>query len=277
MIDVPWKRVISPSGCIEHNDSLSQLDHWKHDFRRGSFILRKELSVRSGFLRLSYLWLVLEPLFLALVYYLVFSTLRASLNLTSLFIGLGLMMSFTRGLNSGLNIKLKDGGLMIDRVSSRAVIIGKISILFVDSIFIISGISLVLFFFYDVEILPILLMTFLSAVIVICSHSLYSVFQPIVIMIPDTAKILRFSGLAVFFGSPVLYPLGMTTGLHRTISLYNPFSYFVEPVRYFAINSEDVFLLIPEVALAYCLFFAILIILSIRRIEQIRWRTSTWS
>ena len=277
MIDVPWKRVISPSGCIEHNDSLSQLDHWKHDFRRGSFILRKELSVRSGFLRLSYLWLVLEPLFLALVYYLVFSTLRASLNLTSLFIGLGLMMSFTRGLNSGLNIKLKDGGLMIDRVSSRAVIIGKISILFVDSIFIISGISLVLFFFYDVEILPILLMTFFSTVIVICSHSLYSVFQPIVIMIPDTAKILRFSGLAVFFGSPVLYPLGMTTGLHRTISLYNPFSYFVEPVRYFAINSEDVFLLIPEVALAYCLFFAILIILSIRRIEQIRWRTSTWS
>lgn len=277
MIDVPWKRVISPSGCIEHNDSLSQLDHWKHDFRRGSFILRKELSVRSGFLRLSYLWLVLEPLFLALVYYLVFSTLRASLNLTSLFIGLGLMMSFTRGLNSGLNIKLKDGGLMIDRVSSRAVIIGKISILFVDSIFIISGISLVLFFFYDVGILPILLMTFLSTVIVICSHSLYSVFQPIVIMIPDTAKILRFSGLAVFFGSPVLYPLGMTTGLHRTISLYNPFSYFVEPVRYFAINSEDVFLLIPEVALAYCLFFTILIILSIRRIEQIRWRTSTWS
>ena len=165
---------------------------------------------------------------------------------------------------------------MIDRVSSRAVIIGKISILFVDSIFIISGISSVLFFFYDVEILPILLMTFLSAVIVICSHSLYSVFQPIVIMIPDTAKILRFSGLAVFFGSPVLYPLGMTTGLHRTISLYNPFSYFVEPVRYFAINSEDVFLLIPEVALAYCLFFTILIILSIRRIEQIRWRTSTW-
>ena len=277
MIDVPWKRVISPSGCIEHNDSLSQLDHWKHDFRRGSFILRKELSVRSGLLRLSYLWLVLEPLFLALVYYLVFSTLRASLNLTSLFIGLGLMMGFTRGLNSGLNIKLKDGGLMIDRVSSRAVIIGKISILFVDSIFIISGISLVLFFFYDVEILPILLMTFLSTVIVICSHSLYSVFQPIVIMIPDTAKILRFSGLAVFFGSPVLYPLGMTTGLHRTISLYNPFSYFVEPVRYFAINSEDVFLLIPEVALAYCLFFTILIILSIRRIEQIRWRTSTWS
>ena len=277
MIDVSWQRIITPSGCSEDNDSHSKIEHWRHDFRRGAFILKKELSVRSGPLRLSYLLLILEPLFLALVYYLVFSTLRASLNLTSLFIGLGLMMGFTRGLNSGLNTNLKDGGLMIDRVSSRAVIIGQMLILFVDSIFIISGISLVLFILYGVDILPILLMTFFSILIVMCSHSLYSVFQPIVIMVPDTAKILRFSGLAVFFGSPVLYPLGMTTGLHRTISLYNPFSYFVEPVRYFAINSEDVFLLIPEIAAIYSFLFAILIVISIRRMEKIRWRTSTWS
>ena len=222
---------------------------WSTISERGAFILKKELSVRSGPLRLSYLWLILEPLFLALVYYLVFSTQRASLNLTSLFIGLGLMMGFTRGLNSGLNTNLKDGGLVVTiRLVHVRAIIGQMLILFVDSIFIISGISLVLLLLYGVDILPILLMTFFSILIVMCSHSLYSVFQPIVIVnFPDTAKILRFSGLAVFFGSPVLYPLGMTTGLHRTISLYNPFSYFVEPIRYFAINSEDVFLLIPEV------------------------------
>ena len=272
-----WKRVISNSGYNEGNENLSLYEHWKHDFKRGSFIMRKELSVRSGILRLSYLWLILEPLFLALVYYLVFSTLRASLNLTSLFIGLGLMMGFTRGLTSGLNTRLKDGGLKIDRVSSRAVIIGQMLILFVDAIFTISGISLVLFFLYDVEIMPILLMTLLSILIVICSHSLYSIFQPIVILVPDAAKVLRFSGLTVFFGSPVLYPLGLTTGLHRTISLYNPFSYFVEPVRYFAIDSTDVFLLSPNVAAAYSLLFTILIILSIKRMEQIRWRVSTWS
>tara|TARA_B100000287_G_C20512058_1_gene733451 strand:- start:197 stop:1027 length:831 start_codon:yes stop_codon:yes gene_type:complete len=272
-----WIRKISNSHCIEENDELSLKEHWKHDFRRGFFILRKELSVRSGLLRLSHLWLVLEPLFLTLVYYLVFSTLRANLNLASLFIGLGIMMGFSRGLASGLNTQLKDGGLKIDRVSSRSVIMGQFLILLSDAVFIISGTSIILFLIYDVNLISILLMMLMSILIVLCSHSLYSTFLPLVILVPDAAKLLRFSGLAVFFGSPVLYPLGMTTGMHRTICLYNPFSYFVEPVRHLAIGSDDVFLLHEEVALFYSFFFSALILLSIRRMEKIRWRTSVWS
>lgn len=268
-------RRVTPEMCYE--ESLDSNDALVLDFQRAKFIMKKEYMVNSISYRLSYLWLFLEPLLSALVFYFVFSIIRADFNLTSLFIGLAIIRGFIIGMNSGLDTRVLDGGLKIDRVSSRAVTIAFFMKLIADSIFSASGVAAILVIFFDSGVVAIVALFVVNILISFCSYSFYSIFQFPILRSPDLGRILKFTGMAMFFGSPVLYPLGMTTGIHRAICIYNPFSYFVEPVRFLALGSTDYLLLKTELAIVYSLCFLVLLFLSLVRIEKVRWETSTWA
>ena len=268
-------RRVTPEKCYE--ESLDSRDALVLDFQRAKFIMKKEYMVNSISYRLSYLWLFLEPLLSALVFFFVFSVIRADFNLASLFIGLAIIRGFTIGMNSGLSTRILDGGLKIDRVSSRAITIAFFMKLVVDSLFAASGVAAILVIFFESGVIAILALFVVNIVISFCSYSFYSIFQFPILRSPDFGRLLKFTGMAMFFGSPVLYPLGMTTGFHRTICIYNPFSYFVEPVRYLALGSTDYLLLKSELALVYSLCFSVLLLLCMLRIEKVRWETSTWA
>ncbi len=268
-------RRITREMCYE--ESSDPKESLRLDFQRAKFITKKQYMVSSISFRLSYLWLFLEPLLSALVFYGVFSVIRADFNLVSLFIGLSIIRGFTNGMNSGLSTGISDGGLHIDRVSSRAITLSFFVKLIFDSIFAASGVAAMLFFVFGASPISILALFISNIAISFCSHSFYSLFQFPIIRSPDIGRTLRFSGIVMFFGSPVLYPLGMTEGLHRTICIFNPFSYFVEPVRHLASGSDDYLLLSQDLAIAYSIIFCILISMAYTRIEKIRWVTSTWS
>ena len=49
--------------------------------------------------------------------------------------------------------------------------------------------------------------------------------------IPDLHNIFRYLFQLLFFASPCLYPMSITSGLHYRFNEYNPFTYFVESTR----------------------------------------------
>ena len=102
-------------------------------------------------------------------------------------------------------------------------------------------------------------------------------FSKLVRRIPDVNNIIKYFMLLMFFGSPVLYPMVMTSGLHYKINEYNPFSYFVETVRYYA-DLESVILDFSPTLLSIIILMTLL--LSFRgyyQIDRLRWEVSSWS
>ncbi len=58
--------------------------------KRANFIVKKELMAVGMRQRLGSLWLMLDPIFYSLVYYIVFDILRANPNTSSIIIGIGM-------------------------------------------------------------------------------------------------------------------------------------------------------------------------------------------
>ena len=81
----------------------------------------------------------------------------------------------------------------------------------------------------------------------------------------------------MFFISPALYPLSRTEGIHRQISIYNPFSYFVEAARTVATGSKDYEILSLEIGFIWLLVYITLGYIGLKTLDRVRWRLSVWS
>ena len=120
-------------------------------------------------------------------------------------------------------------------------------------------------------------MLFSCQILGILSEGFGLSFSLIVKRIPDIGNLINHFLLLMFFASPVLYPMYMTTGIHYEINKFNPFSYFVEIVRECA-NLESVIY-----DIGYNKIFiisAIIVLISVKgfiSLDKIRWEVSTWS
>ena len=270
-------REITPEKCIDHLDNPNEA--LKLDFLRGRFILNKKLRRVAGSKRLGNLWLVLDPIFTSLVYYFVFTVIRHKSDPESVFIGLTyirmLQMSIKHGYINSIDYS---GGIKIERVRTRALIFSEYFLGFSNSFFMCLGISILFVTFFGImDPMSILIFYILGFVNYFFWYSAGNLFSPIGLRIPDTNALVTYFGLMMFFGSPALYPLSSTTGLHRTINLYNPFSFCVEPIRHLLIGTDDYLLLNPNLGYAYLGFMIIALAYNANRFDKIRWRISSWS
>ena len=266
-------RKINPKKCIEYSSNPSSLK--AKDLSRAKFIVLKSYVGKSGVSRLGYLWLILEPIIGSLVFLSVLTILRgaAEIQVVNVLLGYSILASFNVGFRSGLGNAFDDGGLKIERVSSRSILIAKNLKLLIDVFFISTG-SAVACLLLGANPVGIVALYLSNMLIVISSNSILSLIQPLVSRFPDLNPIVMQLPLIIFFGSPILYPLGFTSGFHFTVSIFNPLVYFIEPVRHLATGNNDVLLLNQNYGLFLFLLFFFSIINFNRGFDDRRWKES---
>jgi lipopolysaccharide transport system permease protein len=248
------------------------------DQRRSSFILRNKFRKLAGDKRLGVLWVVLEPLVMSLVYLFVLTVLRSNIRSESIFIGITLWGVATVSLLSGVQC-LHDfsGGLKCERVRTRVLVKPMIQFRIIDSASRTLGVAIILFYLFDVGVIPIISFMLIGVVLGLTFEGLGLNLSRIGHAIPDIKVLVRYFMRLMFFAGPALYPLTYAHGLHYTINLINPFTYFVELSRYLA-DLESAF---SDLKPMYgILTMCLLVALSFRGyfgIDKLRWELSAWS
>ncbi len=269
------RREISSKICLEIPADKKR-SH-RIDIARAQFLVKKRLIGMTGIQRLGLLSVIIEPIIGSFVFLGVIWLISGSPgNAISLFLGFGLLGGFNAGLNVAFSSDFNDGGLNIERTSTRAIIYGFILELFVFSTLSVLGAIFVCVFlgapFYCIPVIVIA-----NFVFGIITYSFSSPIRPFVIRFPDVKILQAQIHRIFFFGSPILYPMDVTSGIHRDANLLNPLVYFLEPIREISSGNSSIELLIPEVALFYLLISPILFYRALSRFDIERWRWTTWS
>jgi len=270
------KRIIDPNGCIE--EGLISSAEASLDEKRTFFVMRNKLRNSAGKKKLGIFWLILDPVAMSLVYLFVLTVVRSYPNFESLFIGVSMFRIFQSSFMSGVNsIKDFSGGIVCERVRSRVLVSASIKFRILEATLQSSGIAVILLVFLDVKIIAVISFIILSLLMGLFAEGVGLNLSGLVRRIPDLSNMVRYLLLLMFFGSPTLYPMSMTNGLHYRINEFNPFSYFVETIRFLAdLDSEigefpefQIFAIISSVVA--------LAMRGYMQIDSLRWEVSSWS
>jgi len=268
-------RKISHSQCFEGSEDLKVA--LQLDFLRAKYIVKKKnLAIIKSY-KFGALWNILDPMLYSLVYLFVFIVIRFNTNPSSLMIGIvlirGLQQCLVYGASSNLDFT---AGLKIERMRTRVIVFAELLYISKLSFYHSIGCVLILLIMGN-GLIVIPLIPILSILNGLFWYSCGRMISPQVKTYPDILHFVKYFGMLMFFGSPALYPLSQTRGLHRLVSLYNPFTYFVEPARWFFLGDKGVFDLIPEVGFIVLFFFFFTFILGIWLMDKQRWKWSVWS
>ncbi|MDC0055696.1 ABC transporter permease [Deltaproteobacteria bacterium] len=247
------------------------------DLRIANFIVKKRnLAIMKSF-RLGAIWNMLDPLLHSLIYLFVFTVIRYNSHPGNLMIGIALIRGLQQNLIYGASSNLDfTAGLKIERVRSRAIVLSELFYVVQTSFYLSFGTVLVLLLL-DASYWVIPLMPLFCILNGLVWYSFGRVLSPIVQTLPDFKKIVTYFGMMMFYGSPALYPLSMTRGIHRQINLYNPFAFISEPARYMAFGSDSHRLLDPFVGVIIFTIATFSLVFGLYMIDKQRWRWSTWN
>ncbi len=224
------------------------------------------------------LWIVMDPLIQAGIYFFVLVVLRAREDPQSLIIGITYVRILQIGLKKGFVSSIDfSGGIKIERVRTRVFLFSEAILSFTNTFFSMIGVLVGFGFFFGGSILEMAILFILAYFLYLFWYVVGFFLSPIGVLVPDTIAIVTYFGMLMFFASPAIYTLGQTKGAHRELSLINPFSYFVEAARAVFLGSEDYKLLSTELGIFFGLLFVSLIIVNILRFDKLRWRFSRWS
>lgn len=269
-------RKITSEKCVDmpsNPDSALKLD-----FERSQFIVKKNFSSVAGSRILGQLWLVLDPLIQAAIYFFVLVVLRAREDPQSLIIGITYVRILQLGLKKGFVSSIDfSGGIKIERVRTRVFLFSEGILSFTNSFFSTIGVIVGFMFFFGESLFEMVVFFLLAYALYLFWYVLGFFLSPIGVLIPDTIPVVTYFGMLMFFASPAIYTLGQTTGVHRELSLINPFSYFVEAARAVIIDSDDYQLLSTELGVFFGLLFISLLMINISRFDKLRWVFSRWS
>ena len=204
--------------------------------------------------------------------------IRKNPNPVSMFIGITyvrlLQLALRNGFNNGVDYT---GGIKIERVRTRVLLMSEYILSISYTFFMCFGISMVFIIYFNTSIFETIMLYLIAYPLYLMWYGLGSMLSPIGVKIPDTKSLVNYFGMLMFFGSPALYSLGQTSGIHREICLYNPFSYLVEFARAIILDSEDYLLLDVKIGVFYTIIFSAVLIISLIRFDRNRWRYTTWS
>ena len=271
------RRVIGTDACLE--DSPLSAESILLDRQRVKYLVFNQLRATNEKKWLGPLWLVLDPVANALVYLLVLSVVRSNPNPESLFMGISMFNNFRRGFDSGVaSITDFSGGLAhVERVRTRVLVKTKLYYRVFDSSIGSFGVCLLLLIYLEMDPGAVFAFFILSQLAGILGEGVALNSARLTKRVPDLRNLISYFMTLMFFGSPVLYPMSMTKGLHYRVNEFNPFSYFIETARHFAeidsvFTDFDFTILLPLIITVIFLHFR-----GYSRIDKYRWEVSTWS
>ena len=273
--DIMTLKITNQSCTVQGNLSSEEINL---DRLRSNFILKRKIRGLAGRKKLGSLWLVLHPVFYSLVYFFVLSVVRSSPNSVNIFIGISMFNIFSTSLKSGINsVGDFTGGIKGERVRTSVISHSLLQYRVVDILLQSSAVSALLLLFLGIDIIGVLSYIVLCLIIGITAELFALNFSLVVRRIPDLSNFIDYFVMLMFFGSPVLYPLSITEGLHYRINTYNPFTFFVEASREVA-GIENT--LSGFFGLEQAVLLSIIFLLGIRgyfTLDKLRWEVSSWS
>lgn len=242
------------------------------------FIIRSHFSRSTEKRYLGYVWLVLNPLVISLIYLFVFTVVRARIGTASIFIGITLYQVLQESVKNGINIvKSPNGGIKCEKVDSEVIIKATILRRSIESALGTIPTSLILIYGLGVSIQGGLIYVLIAQIMSLSFFGLGLCVAGTVRKIPDLGEVIGWILRLGFFASPAIYPMYKMEGLHYKINQYNPFTYFAESSRYFADENSVVTELNPLAISGIIGVIIILNIWAIRRFDRLRWRITVWS
>ena len=268
-------RKITNTRCEEFPENSSE-SFWL-DLERARFIDKKRnLAINKSYL-LGRLWLVLDPLFISLVYLFVFSVIRHRTDPGSIFVGLVLIRTLTECLKYGAVSHMDfTAGLKIERIRTRAIIMSEVIHVSTKSFFLCLG-GLIVCLSLGASPWLIVALPILNIFHALIWYSFGRLLSPIISRYRDLQHGIAYLSTLIFFGSPALYPITETSGIHREINLYNPFVFICEPLRGIAFQEQGYKLLDSNVGIVLLVLSMAAFFIGIKSIDRQRWRTSIWT
>ena len=197
-------RIITPQSCVEKNERRRETSLL--DIKRARFIVKKKFGAIAGSRRLGQIWLVLDPLIMGLVYFFVFTVIRNNPNPVSMFIGITyvrlLQLALRNGFNNGVDYT---GGIKIERVRTRVLLMSEYILSISYTFFMCFGISMVFIIYFNTSIFETIMLYLIAYPLYLMWYGLGSMLSPIGVKIPDTKSLVNYFGMLMFFGSPALY------------------------------------------------------------------------
>ena len=270
------RTIITPTGCYEEG-AMSESER-SLDKERSKFVLWKKIRHRAGRRKLGILWLLLDPIVTSLVYLFVFLVVRSTPSAQSLFIGISMFRIFNEAITSGVgSVQDFTGGLKSERVRTRVLTNSNVSFRVLDSFLQSVGVALILLIGFSASLSGVISYLIICQILGIAADGFGQNFSLIVRRTPDLFNLINYFLLLMFFGSPVLYPMSNMSGLHYTINEYNPLSYFIELSRYLMDLDSEIMNLDPRLGLLLIFGVIAVAIRGFLKLDEVRWRVSSWS
>jgi len=270
------EREISHKGCFEKKKLTSE--ELSLDKARIRFILISKFRKIAGKQKLGIIWMGVDPIVTSLIYLFVFTVIRANPNPETIFIGITLFRILQTSVKNGVeSIQDFSGGLLSERVRTRVLIIAMIKYRLLDNLLQSIGVALVLLIYFESFYHGVIGFLIISQILGLLGEGFGLNFSKLSHSIPDIKKIIHYILMIGFFASPALYPMSQCRGIHYKINEYNPFAYFVEISRDL-LNLDSVFWELDHIV--FTIMISILIIMTINgynRIDNLRWRISSWT
>lgn len=267
---------ISESAC--RLTGKPDISNKEMDNARISFIVRSKFRKATKRRFLGYLWLVLDPFIISMIYLFVFSVVKSNPSASSILLGVTMYRVFQSSLLKGMAcIKDLNGGFKAERISTRVVMTAEVYHRMVDVFLQTILIAVILVLGFGTTAFDGLVFVILAQLMGFLFFGVGVVISPIVNQIPDLQNVVSYMLRLGFYVSPAMYPMERMEGLHYEINHYNPFAYFAELARYLA-GVDSTF---PD--LSMLVFGSLLLVLGLStyiglvRIDKLRWRMTTWS
>ena len=251
------------------------------DVRRALSLTQRSYSQKLGTFRFGIVWIVVEPIFTAVLFIFLFSLIRPGEDLRALTIIVGVVTfkSFSSSLMEGMlmlnNIRSK---VKVERVRTRVIVIAGVMKSSLDSLFltIFAG-ALMIVFFEDVGLAEIgafggalLITSTLGRGLGMTLITLHRTF-------PDMEMIMRYFIQINLYLSPVLYLSSEMHPIQHQVMLFNPFAHIVNIVRDIVMGTDEIGTFGGSTSIVMLCVVALAGIVSHLRLDAMRWRYSNWS
>ena len=268
--------LIEPHSCRYLSAPGSGMEYIEKE--RIRFIVRRKFRKATGSHYLGPIWLVLDPLIFSLIYLFVFTVLRARIEPSSIFIGVTLYHVLSSSLLQGFDaVPDLNGGLNCERVSTKVLVKSSLIHRFLDILLATIPTSLILVFGFKISISGGFSYIIISQFLGFMFFGLGLVVSPVVTKISDLKALIKYVLRLGFYASPTMIPMHKMSGIHFQVNEYNPFSYFVELSRHYSGLQSKFTELNFGLCISIFIIMSTLTIVGIIRIDNLRWRMTTWS
>jgi len=245
------------------------------DLKIGILIGIRNLTKPTSILRLGIIWVVLDPLMLSAIYSFLFSITGRAAEAASIVIGVMTLRSFNNSFKTGYSMNLSVEPFPLKHTSTKIFLLSKISIEVLQSMLIgITGSVLLILIFGSPYVLS-PYMTFLCAALSLIGVGIGMILSPYVSRFGDLGKLFSYVLFLSFFLQPCLYDYSITSGIHREVLSYIPFTFAVEFLRTVAFGNPYPFE-IGHVTKIMTLWI-ITAIIGFKGADKERWRSTAWS